>query len=138
MIHTRPSWDETWLNIANIISNRSYDPRTKVGALIVSSDNTTLLSLGYNGNYKSGPNEPDSLEPGKSGFIHAELNAIIKCDFHTHLQKNMYITLSPCIMCAKAIVNANISEVIYETEYRDTSGIKLLQSANIKVRKFIR
>jgi deoxycytidylate deaminase len=41
-------------------------------------------------------------------------------------------------MCAKAIVNANISEVIYETEYRDTSGIKLLQSANIKVRKFIR
>lgn len=132
----RPSWDETWMQMARTVSQRSYDPRLRVGAVIVAADNTTLLSLGYNGNYSQGPNVPDSAVPGASGFIHAELNALLKLDFHSHHKKLMYVTHSPCVACAKCTVNAGISEVIYESEYRDSSGIALLRSVGVQVRRF--
>lgn len=132
----RPSWDETWMQMARTVSQRSYDPRLRVGAIIVADDNTTLLSLGYNGNYSRGPNVPDSTVPGASGFIHAELNALLKLDFHAHHRKLMYVTHSPCVACAKCTVNAGISEVVYESEYRDASGIELLRNAGVHVRRF--
>src|SRR5574341_1137981 len=74
----RPTWPETWMAIAHVISARSYDPRLKVGAIIVSADNTQMLAGGYNGNYAGGPHEHESPEPGQSGFIHAETNALIE------------------------------------------------------------
>lgn len=124
------------MTIAKAVAERSYDPRLKVGAIIVSDDNTRLLSLGYNGNYRGGPNVPDSEDPGQSGFIHAEANCLIKCDYNFNREKIMYLTHSPCIACAKLIVNANISEVIYDNEYRDTSGIKLLESCDVIVNRY--
>ena len=132
----RPSWDETWMNIARTVAERSYDPRLKVGAIIVSKDNTRLLSLGYNGNYRGGPNLPDSLDPGQSGFIHAEMNALVKCDYNFNQDKIMYLTHSPCIQCAKLIINANISKIVYETEYRNTEGIRIIESCGIDVIRF--
>jgi dCMP deaminase len=77
----------------------------------------------------------ESSEPGQSGFIHAEINALIKCDFNHPKVKKMYLTLSPCRQCAKAIVNGGIREVIYDIEYRDRSGIELLTSSGVVVRK---
>ena len=71
----RPSWDSVWCNMAKIISTRSYDPRHQVGTVIVTDDNTQVLSVGYNGNYSGGPNEVESVEPGASGMLHAEINA---------------------------------------------------------------
>lgn len=133
----RPSWDETWMQMARTVSQRSYDPRLRVGAVIVAADNTTLLSLGYNGNYRQGPNVPDSMIPGGSGFIHAELNALLKLDFHSHHRKIMYVTHSPCVACAKCTVNAGISEVVYESEYRDAAGVALLRDAGVQVRRFM-
>ena len=130
---SRPSWPETWMSIAHIISNRSYDPRLKVGAIIVSEDNTQMLSIGYNGNYRGGPNLHESLEPGQSGFIHAEANALVKCDYNFHKRKHMYLTHSPCRSCSKLIVNADISRVIYDSLYRDASGLEILTSAGIEV-----
>lgn len=132
----RPSWHETWMSITRAVAERSYDPRLKVGAIIVSVDNTRLLSLGYNGNYRGGPNEPDSLDPGQSGFIHAENNALIKCDYSYNKDKIMYLTHSPCLLCAKLIVNANISGVIYDEEYRDSSGLTILRTCGITVNRF--
>lgn len=129
----RPSWDETWMSIAKTIAKRSYDPRLMVGAIVVSDDNTRLLSLGYNGNYKGGPNEPDSIDPGQSGFIHAEVNALVKCDYNFFRRKIMYVTHSPCLACSKLIVNADISRVVYGEEYRDRSGIDLLHACGIEV-----
>lgn len=129
----RPSWDETWMSIARTIAMRSYDPRLMVGAIVVSDDNTRLLSLGYNGNYRGGPNEPDSADPGQSGFIHAEVNALVKCDYNFFRKKIMYVTHSPCLSCAKLVVNADISKVVYGEEYRDKSGIDLLRSCGIDV-----
>ena len=129
----RKSWNEVWMEMAHAVSNRSYDPRLKVGAIIVSDDNTQMLSLGYNGNYSGGPNEPESLEPGKSGFLHEEINALIKCDFNFHKNKIMFITHSPCRQCSKAIINGRISKVIYDIQYRDTTGIEILKASGISV-----
>ena len=114
---SRPKWDNIWMDFAKNISRRSIDPKHKVGAVIVTEDNTQVLSLGYNGDHKGVPNGRDSLEHGHSGLIHAEINALIKCDYNNPKSKKMYVTLSPCEVCAKAIINAGIKEVIYLKEY---------------------
>lgn len=132
---TRTPWDDVWMSMAVIISTRSLDPRNKVGAIIVTEDNTQVLSVGYNGDHKGGTNCVESFEPGHSGFLHAEINALIKCDFNVAKSKKMYLTLSPCKMCAKAIINGGIQEVHYLNEYRDPSGINLLKDSGILVKK---
>jgi dCMP deaminase len=130
----RPTWDEVWTEMAQIISKRSLDPRTRVGVVIVTDDNTQVLAVGYNGDHRGGSNTVESHEPGQSGFIHAEINALIKCDFNHPKPKKMYLTVSPCRQCAKAIVNGGIKEVIFKKKYRDESGIELLTQAGIVVR----
>lgn len=131
----RPGWDEIWINFAHTISQRSPDTKHKVGAVIVNEENTQVLSIGYNGDQKGGSNKRDSLEQGQSGFIHAEINALIKCDYNYPKKKKMYLTLSPCDVCAKAIVNAGISEVIYSKLYSHAdNSIKILKDAGITVR----
>ena len=133
----RQEWDAIWMRVAKTISQRSIDPRHQVGAIIVSDDNTQLLALGYNGNYKGGPNRTESDEPGMSGLIHAEQNALIKLDYNNPKKKKMYVTLYPCSHCAKMIVNDNIDEVIFDEEYRDLSGVKIMEDAGIAVRRFV-
>lgn len=133
--NSRPTWDNIWMSFASSIAKRSIDPRFKVGAIVVSNDNTQVLSVGYNGDQAGGSNQVDSSVPGESGCIHAEINALIKLDYNNPKPKKMYVTLSPCKMCAKAMVNAGIQEVIYNEKYRDTSGIKLLQESEIVVRQ---
>lgn len=131
----RPTWDVVWMKTAGIISERSYDPRHKVGAVVVTADNTQVLAVGYNGNHAGGPNSAESSVPGESGMIHAEINALLKMDYNNPKSKKLYVTLSPCRMCAKAIVNAGIEEVIYKEEYRDISSLEILTESNVKFRK---
>jgi len=132
----RLSWDQVWSSFALTISQRSTDPKIKVGCVSVPFDNTGVLSLGYNGDHKGGSNERESNDTGFSGFIHAEINALIKMDFNNPKDKKMYLTHSPCKMCAKAIINANIKEVNYIDEYKsDTTGIDLLIKHGVKVNK---
>jgi dCMP deaminase len=132
----RPEWDEIWMTFAKNMSRRSYDPRHQVGAVVVTEDNTQVLSVGYNGNHSGGPNEVESQEPGQSGMLHAEINALLKMDYNNPKRKTMYVTLSPCRMCAKAIINAGIDEVVYDEEYRDTSGVDLLRSSGVVVKSY--
>ena len=68
-------------------------------------------------------------------MIHAEINALLKMDYNNPKKKKLYVTLSPCRMCSKAIINAGISEVIYDEEYRDTSSLDMLRSQGIIVRQ---
>ena len=131
----RPSWDAIWMKFAHNIAQRSPDPKHKVGAVIINNENTQVLSIGYNGDQKGGGNCRESLETGKSGFIHAEINALIKCDYNYPKNKKMYLTLSPCSICAKAIVNAGIVEVIYSCEYPHSgNALNILRDAGINVR----
>lgn len=131
----RPTWDEVWMKTALTISERSYDPRHKVGAIVVTKDNTQVLAVGYNGNYSGGPNEVESVVPGESGMLHAEINALLKMDYNNPKDKKMYVTLLPCRLCAKAIINAGIKEVIYSELYRDTSSLEILNSQGVLTRQ---
>ena len=131
----RPDWDTIWSDFAEIISQRSVDSKYKVGAIVVNEENTQVLSIGYNGDQKGGPNKRQSCETGKSGFIHAEINALIKMDYNNPCNKKMYLTLSPCEVCAKAIVNSGIKEVIYQKIYLDGQpGLDILINAGIIIR----
>jgi dCMP deaminase len=125
------------MDFAFSISRRSHDPRLNVGAVIVSEDNSTVLSIGYNGNAPGLPAVPESTEPGKSNLIHAEVNAIVKFPWHpsNHVPKVMYVTVSPCVACSKLILAAKISQVIYAEEYRDPSGIDLLREHGVEIHK---
>jgi len=133
---TRPPWDKIWMDFAHSIARRSYDPRSKVGAVVTTGDNTQVLAIGYNGNYAGGPNEVESDVPGNSGMLHAEINALLKMDFNNPKCKKLYVTMSPCKMCAKAMINAGIDEVIYDVEYRDITGLEILKKSGINIRRF--
>ena len=132
----RPSWDKIWMQMAETIAQRSHHPTFKVGAIIVTSDNTQVLSLGYNGNAKGMSNVPQSDLPGCSGLLHAEINALLKLDYNNPKDKVMYLTLSPCVNCAMAVINSGIKKVVYKEKYRDDSGIKMLQSVGIKIEQY--
>tara|TARA_B100000282_G_C31685587_1_gene468851 strand:+ start:113 stop:526 length:414 start_codon:yes stop_codon:yes gene_type:complete len=129
----RLSWDSIWMDFAHNIAKRSYDPQFQVGCCIVTEDNCQVLAIGYNGNHKGGPNKRESEEPGHSGFIHAEINALIKLDYNNPKDKKMYLTLSPCRSCCKAIINGGIKKVYYRTPYRDLSGVELLLQNGVEV-----
>jgi len=132
---SRPDWNNVWMNCAQVIARRSYDPRHQVGAVVVTEDNTQVLAVGYNGNYKGGPNEVESETPGESGMLHAEINALLKMDYNNPKKKTLYVTLSPCRMCAKAIVNSGIDRVVYGEKYRDQSSLEILTEAGIEIIK---
>lgn len=133
----RPTFDFIYMNLAFLLSERSTCSRKKVGCVIVSDDNQRVLSIGYNGSWRGGPNQCDSTEPGNCGCLHAEDNAIVKLDYNDRLRKVLYTTMSPCSACAKRIINAGIGEVVYLEEYRTKHGIQILFEANVLTRHFI-
>lgn len=140
------SWDECFMQIALIISQRSKDPNTQTGAVIV-DDNNKMIGSGYNGWPKGieegklpWEREGKFLETKYAYVVHSEENAIYTA---SGLAKGcrMYTTLFPCNECTKAIIQSGIKEVIYiEDKYANEDSYiasrKLLELANIKVRKY--
>ena len=131
----RPDWNDVWMKMAEVIAERSHHPHWKVGAIIVTPDNTQVLSLGYNGNAKGMSNVPKSTKPGECGLLHAEINALLKLDYNNPKDKVMYVTLSPCEYCAKAIVNSGIKKVVIKNMYRDSTGVNILIESGIIIGK---
>ena len=72
-------------------------------------------------------------EPGNCGCLHAENNAITKLDYNDPVRKRMYLTHSPCVTCAKLIINAGVSEVVFHEMYRDDAGVSLLEKNGVTV-----
>ena len=133
---TQLGWDTMWIKFATLVASRSHHPVFKVGAVVVDSNNTRVLSIGYNGDYCKGPNDiKGELPVGESLLIHAEENALLKLDYHTHGERTLYLTLSPCLMCAKLILNAKIQRVVYLDTYRSSDGLDLI-SKYLKVDKY--
>ena len=125
------TWDEYFMGIAILSSERSKDPNTCVGACIVNSDNK-ILSVGYNGaptglsddKFPWG-REGSFLETKYAYVCHAEMNAILNCPTSVRGAR-VYVTLFPCNECAKAIVQSGIKEIIYlDDKYHDTDGCKV-------------
>lgn len=124
-------WDEYFMGIALLSSQRSKDPSTQVGACIVSEDNK-IMSVGYNGmpRFCSDDEFPwerdgDALSTKYFFVCHAELNAILNYGGGSLKNSKIYTTLFPCNECAKAIIQAGIKEIIYMTDkYKDTDSVK--------------
>lgn len=128
----RPTKEKFYMKFAELTKERSTCKRLKVGAVLM-DDDMTQFTIGYNGNYKGGPNFCDSDEPGNCGCIHAEVNALIKPrNFKANI---MFLTDSPCVNCAKLIINAGIQKVYFKNEYRIKSGKELLLGKGILVIK---
>ena len=132
----RKKYDTKYLEMAKIWSDLSHAKRTKVGAILV-KDNT-IIADGYNGTPQGFENEcEDEQNTTKWYVLHAEANAILKVARSTQSSENstLYVTLSPCKECAKLIVQAGITKVLYISEYRDRTGIDFLEKVGINCEK---
>lgn len=107
-----------------------------VAAILTDRDFRQIYSCGTNGGPSRGA-QCLCVLPGKYGCIHAEINCLIKCQVPTE-EKVMIVTLSPCIQCAAAIINAGISRVYYTEEYKDKAGINMLAHAGIQCLHYAR
>lgn len=126
--------DERYLRMARIWAENSYCERRQVGALIVRGD--AIISDGYNGTPSGFENIcKDENNKTKPYVLHAEANAITKVakSNNSSLGATLYVTASPCIECAKLIIQAGIRRVVYSENYRSVDGIELLQKAGIDV-----
>jgi dCMP deaminase len=155
--------DKYYMSVAILAALNSHAIRKKVGAIIV-KDNC-IVSDGFNGTPSGMDNNceicmcdrdqiaaehyhlpecdhnckrcPDGILKTKPEVLHAESNAITKCAKYGRSTEGakMYVTCSPCIECAKLIIQAGIKELIYKETYHDTSGLELLKKCNVKIRK---
>jgi dCMP deaminase len=122
---------ELFLQFANSLSVLSTCERLQVGCVITNVEMTKVLAIGYNGNAKGLSNRCDRPdEPGNCGCIHAEMNALLKVDGSIP-EKILFTSVSPCVQCAKAIINAGVGAVYYGACYRDSEGAALLGKAKI-------
>src|SRR5690349_10711548 len=129
----RPTFQTIYLRLAMAMSQRSTCKRLKVGTIITSTDFRKVLAVGYNGNASGLTNCCDSTQPGACGDLHAEANAVINCDAPRYVEKYVFVTHNPCIMCAKMLINlGNVRRIYYKTEYRDTTSLELLNSVGIE------
>lgn len=125
------SWDEYFMGVAILSGLRSKDPNTQVGCCIVSQENR-ILSMGYNG-FPAGcsddvfPWERKPSEDLDSKYLyttHSELNAILNYKGGSLAGAKLYVSLFPCNECAKAIIQAGIKEVIYDSDkYANTASV---------------
>ena len=135
-INARPSFEQVYMDFAEAIAKRATCKRLQVGTVITTTDYRKVLAVGYNGNATGLPNRCDKDDPGNCGCLHSEENAVINCDSPRHVEKYIFITNLPCLMCAKRIVNlGNVKKVVYKRDYRSTDSIELLRKAGIEVEK---
>lgn len=124
--------DLDYIRICEIIAEKSHSTRSKVGAVLVKDDN--IISFGYNGTPAGFDNVcEDECGNTKSEVLHAESNAIVKCakSANSTIGSTLFTTYSPCIECAKLIIQARIKRVVYQCDYRSFDGITLLRKAGI-------
>jgi dCMP deaminase len=143
----RPSWDEYFLEMASLVSNRSTCLRRSVGAVLVRDKR--ILATGYNGAPSGLPhcleigclrqqlNIPSGERHELCRALHAEQNALIQASLHGISVKDsiLYSTTQPCVICAKMLINAGIKEIVITEGYPDKMAMDFLKQAKIKVRK---
>ena len=127
-------FDKRYLEMARIWAKNSYCKRRQVGALIVK--NRMIISDGYNGTPEGFENVcEDENNKTKPYVLHAEANAITKVAKSNNSSEGatLYITTSPCMECAKLIIQSGIRRVVFCDNYHSDDGIHLLKRANIEV-----
>lgn len=127
-------FDKRYMQMASIWAGNSYCRRRQVGALIVKDK--MIISDGYNGTPSGFENVCETDDNVTKPYVlHAEANAITKIARSNNNSEGatLYVTASPCIECAKLIIQAGIRRVVYGEKYRLTDGIELLERAGIEV-----
>jgi len=130
----RNKYDKAYLRIASEWGKLSYCKRKQVGAIIVKD--RMIISDGYNGTPSGFENCCEDEEGMTKWYVlHAEANAILKVAGSTQSCEGatLYITLSPCRECSKLIHQSGIKRVVYQKDYRDTSGVDFLVKAGVEV-----
>lgn len=126
--------DQRYLRMARIWAENSYCQRRQVGALVVKDQR--IISDGYNGTPSGFENQCEDEQGVTHPYVlHAEANAITKLARSSNNSDGatLYVTASPCIECAKLIIQAGIKRVVYGEKYRLDDGLNLLKKANIRV-----
>lgn len=142
----RPSWDEYFMEMAELAAGRSTCLRRQVGAVIV--QNKHVIATGYNGAPKGVPHcgekggcmrEMRGIPSGERHelcrALHAEQNAIIQAATLAQSIEDgtMYITNQPCVICAKMIINAGIRRIVVKEGYPDDLAVEMLEEAGLKI-----
>lgn len=141
-------FDETYMGTAILHSKLSKARRAQVGAILVTKQGVTLT--GYNGTAVGRPNDCETVVKTslpylfedmlvtKAEVIHAELNCIMKAarEGVSCVDATVYVTLAPCVQCAAMMLQAGVKRVVYLQQYRDDSGVKLLQESNVMVQLY--
>jgi dCMP deaminase len=144
----RPPYDEYFMEMAYVVSKRSTCIRRNVGAILVKDKH--ILSTGYNGAPKGHKHcsevgclrEEADVPSGERHEIcrglHAEQNVVIQAAVFGIPIKNsiLYCTNSPCVVCAKMLINAGVKEIVFSGNYPDDLAKKILEESNIKLRMF--
>lgn len=144
----RPPWDDYFMEIAEVVKKRSTCIRRQVGAIIVSDKR--VLASGYNGApsgiehceqsgcLRDKLNIPSGERHELCRGLHAEQNAIIQAALHGASIKGstIYVTHMPCIICAKMIINAGITRIVFKGEYPDSFSEEMLREAGILLQKY--
>jgi dCMP deaminase len=127
----------TFVTILNEIAELSTATTLKVGAMSLHWKFQKIASFGYNGSYPGAAlnndtgSEEESLEPGQSGFVHAEVNMMAKFREHNPEDYIILLTHSPCSICSKVLINAGFRYIFWVTEYRQTHHLKMFDDLGI-------
>lgn len=144
----RPSWDQYFMEMAEVVKNRATCLRRQVGAVIVKDKR--ILASGYNGApsglahcaetgcLREQLNIPSGERHELCRGIHAEQNAIIQAALHGVKIEGatLYVTLQPCVLCSKIIINAGIEKVVFKGSYPDKFSEAMLVEAGVELVKF--
>ncbi len=144
----RPSWDEYFMNLLDVIRTRSTCLRRQVAAVIVKDKQ--IISTGYNGSPRGIRHcdevgclrEQMDIPSGERHELcrgtHAEQNAIIQASLHgvSIDGADIYITCSPCVLCTKMLINSGIKRIIYRGDYPDKLALDMLEEAGVELVKF--
>jgi dCMP deaminase len=135
----RPSWDDYFLKVAMLVSERATCPRMHCGCVLVKDKQ--ILSTGYNGSIPGDVHCEDAgcliVDKHCIRTIHAEMNAILQCSSHGINTKDAtaYVTNMPCTNCAKGLITAGIKEVVIFSDYHDTMAEKFFKIAHVNIKR---
>jgi len=123
--------------MARRVAEESHCPRKQVGCIILTESG--MVSPGFNGHASGGPNDWEYSPTGNPEVVHAELNALGKMLEQGVSAKgaSVFVTLSPCLECAKLLVRAKVGRVIFGEQYRDTAGLDYLKKYNVPTTTYI-
>lgn len=145
----RPNWDDYFMNIVELVKERSTCLRRKVGAIIVKD--RRILTTGYNGApagckhceelgcLRQKLNIPSGERHELCRASHAEQNAIVQAAMYgVPIQDGtIYVTAQPCVICTKLIINSGIKRVVYKGDYPDELSMEMLSEAGLEVERFL-